>query len=164
MHFCSLTEDVLCSVNSWYCGFYQEILFLPASWLQFCQKDRVHPVSSQKHSELSVWVQKCQQHSPGITEWGEEIFGAQSPLPPSSPEGGCFPLPDQVPTMPLAARQSSRTRSGGGPAMVQQMGFWEQTDLCSGGLLCFQPPLGMQTGTSAPATVPGLSRAASELK
>lgn len=97
-------------------------------------------------------------------ERGEEVFGAQSPLPPSSPEGGCSPLPDQVPTMPLAARQSSRTRSGGSPAMVHQMGFWEQTDLGSGGLLCFQLPLGMQTRTSTPSTVPEMSRAASELK
>lgn len=48
--------------------------------------------------------------------------------------------------------------------MVHQMGFWEQTDLCTGGLLCFQPPLGMQTGTSAPTTVPELTRAASQLQ
>lgn len=94
-------------------------------------------------------------------EWGEEAFGAQSPLAPSSPEGGCSPLPDQV---PLAGRLSSGTQSGGSPAMVHQMGFWEQTDLCTGGLLCFQPPLGMQTGTSAPTTVPELTRAASQLQ
>lgn len=32
-------------------------------------------------------------------ERGEAAFGPQSPLPSSSAEGGCSPLPDQVPTM-----------------------------------------------------------------
>lgn len=159
VHFCSLTEDVLCSINCWYCGFYQVILFLPAPWLQFCQQDRVQP--RQTLSCLSAEVSAAQ--SPVERSGERKPFGAQSPLPPSSPGGGCSPLPDQVPTMALAARQSSRTRSGGSPAMVHQMGFWEQTDLGTGGLLCFQPPLGMQTGTSSPTTVPELSRAASEL-
>lgn len=35
--------------------------------------------------------------------------------------------------------------------MGEQMGFGEQTALCAADPLCFQAPVGTQTGTSTPA-------------
>lgn len=48
--------------------------------------------------------------APCRKECGELVFGAQSPLPPSSSEEGCSPLPDQEPTVPL---QPDRARGHG---------------------------------------------------
>lgn len=80
------------------------------------------------------------------------LSGTQYPLPALSPEGGCSLLSDR-PALAMALRAvlSLKTWSGGSPAMGEQMGFGEQTALRAADLLCFQAPVGTQTGTSTPA-------------
>lgn len=79
-------------------------------------------------------------------------LGHENGVHPSPPEGGGFcSLLEESLQWSFTAIRSRKTWSGGSPAVEQQMGLGEQTDQRTGALLCFQPPIGVQTGTATPA-------------